>query len=205
MWKIDNIIGGSGGSEEPPAVAGNFSGICLVAATARCAWEDIARFKEISNDIQADIMAVNLMGFLYPGRVHHWACLHPELFMSLEPLRKRMRSRLGHTWTHSGRSGPGVQFAWGIEKNGGTSTLLAALVAICLGYRRIVLAGAPLSNDGHFYDPPGEFDTYDSRPVKLEWEAARMDMFQDRIRAMSGWTKQILGEPTKEWLDKWLQ
>jgi hypothetical protein len=201
MWKIGNIIGGSGGSEEPPEVAGNFSGICLVAACGRCVWEDMARFKEISNDIRADIMAVNLMGLIYPGRIQHWVSIHHEIFAGLEALRSFRLGRHGHVWTHSLKTGPGVQFAWGIEKMGGTSTLYAALVALCLGYTKVILAGAPLNNDGHFYDPPGEVTAFNSRPIKLEWESARQEMFQDRVRSMSGWTKKTLGEPTKEWIN----
>src|SRR5690606_41623878 len=83
----------------------------------------------------------------------------------------------------------------------GSSGLLAMIVALdALGCHRVALCGVPMDNRPHFRESrvhvPGK-----------PWGAARthrraiervLDRLRGRVRSMSGWTRDVLGEPSVE-------
>lgn len=95
-----------------------------------------------------------------------------------------------------------TDFIWGIEKGGGgTSGLFGAILALALGYDKVVLAGIPLDDQGHFYDPPDKTSGgFKSSFIRNEWKKVKEIYFNDRIRSLSGWTREFLGEPDDAWL-----
>lgn len=85
-----------------------------------------------------------------------------------------------------------------IESWGGSSGLLCVAVAFELGCQRIVLAGVPMDKMQRHYDdskPWGE-----ARQYWPAWERRMLQMAR-RVRSMSGWTAEKLGEPSEEWLN----
>ncbi len=70
----------------------------------------------------------------------------------------------------------------------GSSALLGVKIALRLGYRKIILAGVPL-NEGH----------YAHFQIGWTWIADLLKCCP--VRSMSGFTRELLGAPTEEWLN----
>jgi hypothetical protein len=85
----------------------------------------------------------------------------------------------------------GVDLVYPFEKPSGSSSLLAAMSAVDLGYLKIVLIGCPLEgvNDKN----------YPYTVFRKGWQA-HVNKLEKRVRSMSGWTAEFLGEPTLEWV-----
>ena len=88
---------------------------------------------------------------------------------------------------HAGCDWPGVDWVWSMEGPPGSSSLLAVQAALGLGFKHIILAGCPLSDQAYNEKYAAGW---------LHW-AAR---FEGQVKSLSGWTKRLLGEPTREWL-----
>jgi hypothetical protein len=88
----------------------------------------------------------------------------------------------------------GVDIVIEYEPPTGSSALLGTLAAIKLGYKKIILCGCPL--EGKSKRQPNEvYSTFHKG-----WQSKRETVI-DCVRSVSGWTKEFLGEPTKEWLN----
>ncbi len=68
----------------------------------------------------------------------------------------------------------------------GSSSLLGVKIGFKLGYQKMILCGCPL-------------DAEQYRKFQTGWLFVR-DLIADRVRSMSGWTRELLGSPTEEWL-----
>lgn len=194
-----------GGRNAPP-MAGKFRGPVLVAASARCLWDDLEALPLA--DWPGDVICVNFTGLFFPVHFQHWVSLHGSFLSPWLTIRKALVPG-PHIWTHGPASDPG-EIAWDFERGGGTSSMFACQVAVALGYQKIVLAGVPLDDSGHFYDPPqGKFgfsgfgflrSNYATRTQQIEWTSFHAG-FGELIRSMSGRTRSIFGAPTREWLE----
>jgi hypothetical protein len=88
---------------------------------------------------------------------------------------------------------------------GGTSGLLACVVALGLGYDEIVLCGIPIDNSGHFWEQTGDKTNFQREIVNSSGQIRgdgrrfwtnRLKEFDGRVKSMSGNTRLILGAPT---------
>ena len=201
-WEINGI---RGRGAAPPRCAGHFKGLAVVMATGWSVWQDLAAFDPEARG--ADVIAINNMILHWKKRVHHGVSLHAEE----PPLWRKLRQQYGcdnsHVTCHAYRASQDPQvmncdYTWPMVGCclAGTSSLFAVAVGLGLGYGRIVLAGVPLDAGGHFYDPPGTVTKLFAGSPRREWETANKIWFQDRVRSLSGWTRELLGEPTEEWL-----
>lgn len=196
-WVKNGIVGRDG--DAPPRCAGNFSGCAVVLGCGRSVWSDIARIRDVD---KLGIIAVNNMILHYKKRVHHGVSMHPEEPNLWRALRACYQGEPSHVHTHSYRrhDKPGLtecDYVWGTIEGamGGTSSILAVMIGLALGYDEIILAGVPLDGDGHFYDPPGvRLNMFNSDFIAMEWLAASRH-FAGRVRSMSGQTREWLGEP----------
>ena len=75
----------------------------------------------------------------------------------------------------------------------GSSALLGVGYGMRLGYKKIILCGCPLTGKNA--------GGYEYSRLRAGWEAQK-DGIDGIVKSMSGWTKDFLGEPTKEWLDE---
>lgn len=82
----------------------------------------------------------------------------------------------------------------------GTTSMFAIYVALCLGYYRIVLAGAPLDGSGRWYEDDYERGNYDHAIHIWRWKQFRWRPWAGFVRSLSGNTAKILGQPTNDWL-----
>jgi hypothetical protein len=210
MWEVNGI---KGEGATPPHVAGQYSGLLIIMGGAECVWADlqgIARLfgKEFGpkweDDVipGADYMATNDIGAYWHGRLTHWVTLHPRYMGGWREFRN------GHNYgggigveVHSMQSNKAVDNVWGITNVGGSSGLFGCKVALALGYQKIILAGTPIDNSKHFFDAPWYSGVpLGGGPEAIVWQQAKREEFKNRVKSMSGRTKEWLGPPTIEWL-----
>lgn len=179
-----------------PAIAGMRQGALLVMGGARCLWSDLDQLDGGVQKWPGEIMAVNDIGAHFQGPLHHWATLHSRYMPGWRAYRQ------GHCYgdtlravTHALDAAPDIDFAWRMTPHGGNGGLFAALVGLLLGYDRIVLAGIPCDGQGHYFDPPNVAHSGFGRDDLVEWEFFRDAFFGDRVRSLSGKTREILGAP----------
>jgi len=90
----------------------------------------------------------------------------------------------------------------------GSSAIFAVSAGLAMGYQRIILAGCPLDTNGHWYYGQELYETQPQEvygPIWLGYDfMAWLDFTNQenskQVRSMSGYTKKILGEATKQWL-----
>lgn len=178
----------------PSKVVGAFSGPLLVMGAGRCLWDDLLAVDH--GQWRGDKMAVNLTGAFYDRAIHHWASLHSDRYASMIERYARQRGMRPEQVPpiHDHKPGRLARYVWGIDNLGGSSGLFAATIALCMGYAPIVLAGAPMDDSGHFYDPPWAVTTFERDYVDAAWQRA-LPALRGRVFSMSGRTRDWLGEP----------
>ena len=178
-----------GGDGVMPSRSGCYGGDLLILGGGRCVWDDI----NASLPWEGQVMAVNDIGMHYRGRIQHWVTMHAKFMQGW------MHYRQNHSWgwgdkpvTHAHTDDMNIDCVWPLKNwAGGTSGLFACYVALMLGYSNIVLAGMPLTQDGRYLDAPfygGEF----TDPL-AHWEWARDNVFDGRVKSLSGRSKELLG------------
>ena len=148
------------------------------------------------------VIACNDVGAIWPGHLSAWVSLHPE---KLGRWRDQRRAN-GHpeaarhmthgdylpSWAEQ------TEFRFPGQDRSGSSGLFAVKVALMeLGAERAVLAGIPLERSSHFFDR----EQWEAAVgYRAAWESLR-PCYRARMRSMSGWTAQLLGAPTADWIN----
>lgn len=182
---------------ELPGIAGTKSGPLLVCCTAACVWDDLRSF----NYDGYDVMAIADMMTYFPGPLAHGVSLHDDWMMSyaFQQFYRGSHANWPPMKTHSGistKKNDWVKYVWPLHRDGGTSGLFGVLIGLLMGYDRIVVAGSPLDDGPHFWEPPWIKREFYGRPTILkEWERARDAVFDGRVKSLSGNTRELLGAP----------
>lgn len=145
------------------------------------------------------LVAVNHTARDWPGHVDHWATFHCDLFPRW--IRERAeagRPAIDRLWTADHRVVPPGLTLERAANWGGSSGLLAVSVALQLGAERVVCCGIPLDHEQGHYDNP-QVKWREAGNYRRGFVAHQKDM-GGRVRSMSGWTAELLGTPTAEWL-----
>lgn len=121
--------------------------------------------------------------------------LHPDRLPSW--LRQRVNKQyppLSRIWCHR-------EALWVTDTAGdwlGSSGLFAVKIALECGFDRIILCGVPMSaSAGHFVRK--HYWTA-CRFFRLPWIEHRAELAPN-VRSMSGWTRELFGLPTTDWLN----
>jgi hypothetical protein len=190
MTEVHALWNALGGQGEIPSRAGRFSGPLLVLGGGRSVWDDYAKVRPW----KGEIMAVNDIGAHLHDRIRHWVTLHPEYLPGWRTYREK------HNYgdrvppmCHSHKVREGVDVAWALSAVGGTSGLFAVKVGLLLGYDEIVLAGVPMTGDGHYFDPPWYRTEFADRANEMEWRSAIRNLFKGRVTSLSGKTAEWIG------------
>lgn len=145
------------------------------------------------------LVACNQAGKLWPGAVDHWCSYHGELLPKW--IMERGRAGLppaGEMWTGERRAIPKGLEVRRAPNWGGSSGLLCVSVALHLGATRVVCCGIPLDvHQGHFTSPGKKWR--DGGNYRHGW-TNHLDRLKANVRSMSGWTRDLLGAPDREWL-----
>lgn len=173
----------------------------LVVGGAECVWEDLDK---VSGLFKPDlIIAVNDIG-LWLTHIDHWVSYHhSQLFRWAQ---QRLDSGLpppSSYWTNPAnfKTSPYPDgFFKTIKTEGGSSGWMATAVALQKEKCKVVLAGVPMVPAmRHFNDKQKGKPWVDGKNYLSHWKTHSVKYAQ-AIRSMSGFTKELFGEPTLEWL-----
>lgn len=168
----------------------------VVVGCADCVWDDLKSISYRSKHV----LVLNDIGIYFPGYMEHWATCHPNIINGGQKVRDQHRDHkdfVTHIPDYAVPKIPG--YIWTIPKLAGTSGMFGVLIGLGLGYKRIILAGIPLTCTAHFWYPSVPVKM-DKKGIRQSWERISNLIFEGRVRSLSGWTKELLGEPTEEWL-----
>jgi hypothetical protein len=147
------------------------------------------------------VAATNNMIIRWPQRLDYAVTLHPDACPNWVGIQKAIRQRreaglnTPETWAH--KAHPGVdRFT---KDWRGSTGLLAVKVLREEGFERIVLAGVPMSaSEAHFYSSE-RWRT--ANAYHKGWLDHRSEL-APYIRSMSGWTRTMFGEATRQWIEE---
>lgn len=182
---------------EPPR---KINDVALITGDGRSCPDDIFRFLEWK--IPHDVFSIGRSVNLYEGRIHHWVNVDgADSKWWAEHLPAKNAGKLPARHTLGECEGYDVIWDDGQPDGAvwyGSTALFAVLIALYMEYRKIVLAGCPLDELGHWY-----FGEEHKGP---KWEGATyrawLDFSQEdeatKVKSLSGYTAMILGEANKE-------
>ena len=178
--------------------------ILLVVGDGRCAFTDINAFLDLDPPPH-DVMLLNHMAMGYPGKYQHYVCGDSHMKEMQRVAKELPADVIKHCWNPGSK---GFDVRW-IKQDGrgwsGTTATLAVKVGLALDYMKIVLAGCPMDNSGHWYDTfLAKNDNKlrnDHRHHLWYWTEMATRPLGRFIRSMSGNTADLLGLPDKEWLN----
>ena len=170
--------------------------ILLITGSAPCVADDIFSALFIatkSNNSYRDIdfMAIGLSSVdKHIRHIKYMATYHPAEIPEIKKRREAVGGNIDYL-VISHEKKPGVDILEPFIPPTGSSSHLGALAAIRLGYKKIILCGCPLEGNTS--------NGNDAKVFRDGW-TAKIDIVKDEVRSMSGWTKELLGYPTLEWL-----
>ncbi len=184
----------------------------LVIGRGKGVWEEIEQAKRLCAFDQ--VVAINRIGVDYPDKINHWASFHANRFFAKIVMRGGFQID-DSDWVRLRRAKgyPDADYYWTstktayrignsplrtVECEGGSSGLIGVMVALYVGGTRVVLAGIPMAQEYEHYDHPGPW--IEAKDYRKAW----LDVLPKlrNVRSMSGWTKELLGAPTEDWLAK---
>ena len=185
--------------------------LALVVGCAECLWTDVEQAKAQLSvcDLTFDaVCCVKLAGAHWKGHFDVWASLHPEFMLSYIMERRSRRLPEGYEVVCppdkelglAGRGAKGFEMtrhSWLFpgQQASGSSGLYGIKIMLDRGYK-VVAAGIPMTTEKHF----SRNSLWLNRDSFFGgWREAK-PYIKDHVRSMSGWTKQLLGEPTVKWL-----
>jgi hypothetical protein len=177
-----------------PIIAGTYSGLVRIIGGGSSMWDDYKKSEEMFPG--TDTIAVNIAGLVHPSITHLFSW-HPKQISAIKMFRQAEWAD-DKSIVHSVAEGSMVNCVWNFNGATSVSGTTACELAWLLGYRKIVLCGIPLDGNGYFYKPMDNPDIHDKYRKR---EVFKLHEFfgADTVRSFSGYTKQILGEPAKEW------
>lgn len=144
------------------------------------------------------VIAVNSAGMDYEGVLPHFCTLHTEKIVGwLDARRNRGLPDPENFWTSNIKQLPPSIAFRRVPSWDGSSGLLAVTVALYMGYEKVVLCGIPLDKQAAHYNINEPW--MDAPRYRHAW-TKNMPCMRDRVKSMSGWTRNLLGAPTLEWL-----
>lgn len=178
------------------ALVNKYAGKTLIMiAGGRTVWSDFARFTGNNWHSQWDVMAVNDVGMFYERPLEHWFSCHGGQIPGWSDVREfhHPPARYRHTMKY-GNGGHASCIEWPVPSIA-TSTNAAVLVGLIMGYDLVVMCGAPLDDDGHFFDPPWIRTNFSNEGRHDIWAEQNRKIFEGKVKSMSGVSREILGAP----------
>ena len=169
------------------------SGPVLVCANAWTFRDDYRRARE--KFPRAPVIAVN--GAAKEVEAFALFSLHPEKFRDLWAPEQTQNFGAGFS-THSGgqsRTDRYADYLWPEAGGKGSSSWSARKMAGLMGFAPVILVGAPLSAGGYAHTTFSQFWHREDRIEFYRDYVARDRDWHDGVHSMSGWTREMFGEP----------
>lgn len=168
--------------------------IGILCGSSQTVWTDLAQAELLAP--KHEKIGINFFPVHYRDNVTHWVTVHSDKMRYWLPLRQYYNN--SKAWTHSYMDDASIDIVWDIRYDSGTSSLYALQIALKMGYQKILLCGITLDEQPCFYDPPTHTYKHAQRE-RTAWKQLPDDM-KSKVRSFSGFTKDLLGTPTQEWL-----
>jgi len=184
---------------------------CVILGTAPCLETDLDDLASIGTGNGFDFFAVGLdCADRYLGRIDHAVSYHPKEFQEFRERRAKVGGNLDYV-THSHNENGKPDRVWPYMAPSGSSAMLGVEAALGLGYAKVIVAGVSLYDKAYKRFQAGwkiRFDgSREDYANELQHGTYREGVInalrdnKDRVRAMSGYPREILGAPTGEWLN----
>lgn len=171
--------------------------VAVVIGGARSVWSEFDQSEELLRQTGQtwENFCVNDMIEHFPRFINHAVTLHPEKFgfWALHRI-KAQRPAIDRVWSHR------IMFdgCEAVRDWNGSVGLLAVKIARVLGYRKVIVCGVPMTDvANHFRRPESPWPA--SFGFRRGWMTHRSNL-DSYVKSWSGWTKDLLGEPTAAWL-----
>jgi hypothetical protein len=164
--------------------------------------------------IEHDLFCVNRSLLYFERPVNHWAAIDAqESIWFAEHYNKRYSGNGNRLLRHTiGICPVGYDMFWEVAQpfdNSnqrwiwiGNSGYFAVLAALQMGYQKVVLAGAPLNRENHWYEPKATDGPSWVGDCYTQWMDFKMQKQEAaRVKSLSGYSAFILGQATKDWLN----
>lgn len=150
---------------------------------------------------------IKMAGIHWEQGFFHWITLHPEFMDKYKEERRKLG--LPDTYSvvapHQNEVGAHahhpadrrITYRWPNMSSSGSSGLYGAKVALDDGHDRVVLAGVPMQREANHFSRGRPWTDVDQ--FMPAWTVSKPYII-GKVKSMSGWTKEFLGEPTAEWL-----
>lgn len=179
----------------------------LVLGGAGTVWAEVEAALELGEF--DGIVGANAIGSVWPGRLDAWVSQHADWFerwrrtrdaLGLPMHRQVLAAGTATSYRNLDDCITGfVDHRFPGQERSGSSGLFALKVALVdLGFDKAVLCGVPMRNGASHITHPGEA-WRGERSHRPGWIEA-LPQIKERVRSMSGWTAELLGRPTEEWL-----
>ena len=178
----------------------------LVIGCAADVWADVAKARELGE--YEKTYCVKYAGVHWPGESFVWCTLHPEFQDRYDAERAKLG--LGRVYEvvapppgelgehgKKGKIDRRVSYRWRGMNASASSGIYGAKVALDDGYDRVVLAGVPMTREGGHFVRGKPWDYWLSFMAGFKLAKPHL---MGKVRSVSGYTKEQLGEPTSEWL-----
>jgi hypothetical protein len=178
----------------------------LVVGCASNVWDDVKAAQALCSFDR--IYCVKLSGVHWPLGDFTWAGLHPEFMDAYEAQRRHLGNPGGYeivaplsndVGAHGAKGNitRRVSYRWPGMAASASSGIYGAKVALDDGHERIVLAGIPMTaDDGHFT----RGKVWADRNCFILGFHEAIPHLRGKVRSMSGYTREKLGVPDREWL-----
>jgi hypothetical protein len=164
--------------------------VLAIIGSAVCWKTDLDNLKAITSVF--DVMSIGA-SCLYMGEVKYFATYHFADIPIYKMRRKIGYGNLDYKVIGHKKDKPEIDIIEPHKEPSGSSSLLGVVAAIRLGYKKIILCGCPLEGENKNGITP--YNTFQKGWV------ARLLEIQDYVKSMSGWTADLLGVPSKEWIN----
>lgn len=187
------------------------SDLVLVCGDGNTLPEDVAAFESFG--IDHDVFCINRSMLYFQRPINHWAAIDAEesAWFS-ENLTEKVVPPGGRVLRHTiGVCPLGYDIFWKVDQDfendkqrhiwSGNSGYFGILAALKMGYAKVVVAGMPLNTKSHWYEPddiPGPNWVGQTYRTWMDFAAEHPDAH--KVRSMSGYSKYIFGEVSKQWL-----
>jgi hypothetical protein len=167
----------------------------IICGSGECLFDDLARNHANAFPHTMDVACINHTALYYPYFFEHWISWHSNIFAGIREFVK------GNPTIHSSKEDTLVHRVWGFPGfECSDSGLFAVKICLALGYDRIILCGIPMDNSRKFYEAYGTENGHAADNIQDIWKK-EIPSFKDCVRSMSGNTRAMLGEPTREWFN----
>jgi hypothetical protein len=175
--------------------------VALIVGCAPCWEDDLNRFKTICSEF--DVFAIGL-DCPYKEEIKYFVTYHIEDIEAYKRKRTGDYKIISHTndfikYSRERRKKPewantNVDIVYPHQAPSGSSSLLGTKAALFkLGYNKVVLIGCPMDT-GNLLNKKKSYSVF-----QKGWLYFKSDLI-GKVKSMSGWTRELLGEPTKEWI-----